>query len=643
MISILFLLVPLKLTGVFIIRNLLDVGTNTSISTNTGTSTGTSTGTGTSTSTSTTKDGPYEYRYQRHDPEPAAEAKAADHSYDNPKRDAHDDVDDEDDEERNILQLILSSSVDLINLYVTTSTPTKFATTAVDDDIHIDDDDSHNENNDNNVRVLYDQIRAEFCELSWEKQKRDPTTTPMFRDLVYNSERCHGNNNNNSNNNSSGSGNSRGNSGRIEISFSKLMKEIRRYDQEYQGGEQTTATRTRTSTSNQTIVIEPEPSGFIFHESRCGSTALSNALAFASDKFRVYSEAAPTFVALMKICGYHGHGHNHNHNHNHNHDGDFTNLDSSVHCTREMAVQLLRDVVYIMGRRKRNMYADANTDGEGETTHLFFKFQSSMTAHIDLIQEAFPQVPWIFVYRDPVHVMVSNFSDRDRRNGSLGRGRSSSNRISRSSTSTRRRNTPQCATSRRRPPPGLVQQIQIKNNIDNADEVNVNIKMLSDEEYCAAFISYICQCAITALELELELEHFESTSSKGGRYQRRGQRGLALNYDNGHLFDEFIDYVVPFHFNINLKEEEVSRMNMMKHMYSKARGGSQPQSELHFNSNSSSNPNSNSNWYDDSHEKDSRATDAIRRASDKYLVSKYDELEKIRSRSRSRRSRSNES
>jgi len=39
----------------------------------------------------------------------------------------------------------------------------------------------------------------------------------------------------------------------------------------------------------------------------------------------------------------------------------------------------------------------------------FFKFQSVLTFSLPEIRKAYPSVPWIFVYRNPVQVMVSHF------------------------------------------------------------------------------------------------------------------------------------------------------------------------------------------------------------------------------------------
>lgn len=119
-----------------------------------------------------------------------------------------------------------------------------------------------------------------------------------------------------------------------------------------------------------------EPSGFIFHESRCGSTLVANALtAMDPEQHRVYSEARPPLQAMM-ICGLTG-----------------------EKCPPHKAAELFQDVVYMMGRTR-----------DSKEKKLFFKIPSMGTKYIDVVMEAFPNTPWIFVYRDPVQIMMSQLA-----------------------------------------------------------------------------------------------------------------------------------------------------------------------------------------------------------------------------------------
>jgi hypothetical protein len=120
-----------------------------------------------------------------------------------------------------------------------------------------------------------------------------------------------------------------------------------------------------------------QPSGFIFHESRCGSTLAANSLVASSPKtHRVYSESGPPLSAIMS-CGLNG-----------------------TECAKGTPAALLRDVVLLMSR----------SDDEHEEK-VFFKIQSLGSKYIDIVLEAFPSTPWIFIYRHPVHVIMSQIAN----------------------------------------------------------------------------------------------------------------------------------------------------------------------------------------------------------------------------------------
>lgn len=126
-----------------------------------------------------------------------------------------------------------------------------------------------------------------------------------------------------------------------------------------------------------------EPTGFFYHEGRCGSTLVSNsAIALDPEKTRVYSEPRPLLEALLSCDK------------------------SRVHCNVEKAANLFRDVVYMMGRT-------SNPKEE----RLFFKLLPTSVLAMDVVKIAYPDIPWIFIYRDPVQVMVSNLRDPRGRHG----------------------------------------------------------------------------------------------------------------------------------------------------------------------------------------------------------------------------------
>ncbi len=113
------------------------------------------------------------------------------------------------------------------------------------------------------------------------------------------------------------------------------------------------------------------PSGFIFHASRCGSTLLSQMLAALPENV-VISEAGPVGAILRS-----------------------NRRDPGI--TEGQRVLWLRWLLNAVGRRRFPA-----------ETHLFVKFECWQVLFLPLIRLAFPDVPWIFLYRDPVEIMVSH-------------------------------------------------------------------------------------------------------------------------------------------------------------------------------------------------------------------------------------------
>ncbi len=112
------------------------------------------------------------------------------------------------------------------------------------------------------------------------------------------------------------------------------------------------------------------PAGFIFHMSRCGSTLVSQMLAALPENV-VLSEAGPIESVLH------------------------ADLQATVSDDERLA--WLRWMVSALGQPR-----------EGGEHYCFIKFESWHILDLPFIRCAFPDVPWVFVYRDPVEVMVAN-------------------------------------------------------------------------------------------------------------------------------------------------------------------------------------------------------------------------------------------
>ena len=106
------------------------------------------------------------------------------------------------------------------------------------------------------------------------------------------------------------------------------------------------------------------PTAFIFHESRVGSTLISNMLA-ADPRSLVFSESRPPADVLFHCPT----------------------------CTDAQRARHLRAVLTLMG-----------SNAAGRYDRLFFKFQSILTQQMHVVLAAYPDVPWVFVYRAPVQV-----------------------------------------------------------------------------------------------------------------------------------------------------------------------------------------------------------------------------------------------
>lgn len=110
-----------------------------------------------------------------------------------------------------------------------------------------------------------------------------------------------------------------------------------------------------------------EPSGFIFHTSRCGSTLISRLLA-QSELVLSLGEPDP----ILGMLEY-----------------------PETICNAQIA-QWLKELILVLGRPRRP-----------SEDYYVIKFTSYHLFHLPLIQKAFPEVPCLFVYREPVEVIAS--------------------------------------------------------------------------------------------------------------------------------------------------------------------------------------------------------------------------------------------
>jgi hypothetical protein len=118
------------------------------------------------------------------------------------------------------------------------------------------------------------------------------------------------------------------------------------------------------------------PTGFIFHSSRCGSTLVANACRAVSNSI-VLSEANAIDKLIARFI---------------------TDADNPV--KESLYSVFLRGAIHALAQRRF-----------GNEQHLFIKFACCSVAQLERIKRVWPNVPWLFIYRDPVETIVSNMKD----------------------------------------------------------------------------------------------------------------------------------------------------------------------------------------------------------------------------------------
>lgn len=117
------------------------------------------------------------------------------------------------------------------------------------------------------------------------------------------------------------------------------------------------------------------PNGFIFHMSRCGSTLVAQML--ASTTRNIVISEPPAIDWILRL--------------------------NRIHpaITDELRAILLKWLVSAYGRKRH-----------AKERFYFIKFDSWSTLDLNFIRRVFPEVPWIFLYRNPIEVMVSQLRER---------------------------------------------------------------------------------------------------------------------------------------------------------------------------------------------------------------------------------------
>lgn len=218
-----------------------------------------------------------------------------------------------------------------------------------------------------------------------------------------------------------------------------------------------------------------KPNGFIYHETRCGSTLVSNMLASVPAN-RVWSEST----------------------------GPWKVLHTCKDCPKDQIVRYLRLVMSVMGR------------ATGPVNRLFFKFQNSES--IEAYSAAFPETKWMFLFRDPVEVLMSRLGAQ--RVGMDGQKDEVEERLE-----------------------------NLRRGREGEAERRKKAANGNKERGLAKQLANLCKVAIDASE---------------------AYPGNGVMVDYLQLPDSLIDFVFPHHFGLNISEEEKNILVGASTQYSKA-------------------------------------------------------------------------
>ena len=412
---------------------------------------------------------------------------------------------------------------------------------------------------------MYSGIAATFCHISWELQNDEKRLSQAglstFLDLQQASVLCPGT--------------------KVSVDLWDIVQQLREYDAIH--GNSTSSLRKK-----QTVNVVQKPTAVIFHESKSGSTVISNALSVFSTPHhtRVYAEAKPPLTALH-ACELH------------------TSIPRR--CTKESHMALIQDVFYVMGRVSR-------TINPGQPQYIFHKVHSTGVQSIDAFVSAMPTTPWVFAYRNSVEVLMSHFPQYVRPS------ESSSQYSLLSST----HDESECLKNYGKPdsqqPPLLLELVQTANK---------QISHLTKEEYCAAQIAGLATAAIRehdrTVKLAVQMSSHAVEPIRGIDNEKMSDKHnyvaapphFFLNYNTlpHSIWESILPSLVLHH---SIDDKDIANMRKAATMKIKQSKGSKPTGVQ------------NDHWIEDSTLKHGMAPQSIQNAVRLFLTPVYEQMESIR-------------
>jgi len=182
-----------------------------------------------------------------------------------------------------------------------------------------------------------DVVMGNFCEFEFDQRYVDPSMAPRYSDYYGESINCQEH--------------------AVAFPLHEVAQECREFDK-----------------VNTGKIYNTNPSAFILHQPKSGSTLLSNMLTVARPDTFVVSEPA----ALRDIL-------------------------KCENCDRELQIQALEDTMYFLGRSRIPL---------GD---MYIKISSQYTIGLSLIRETFPETKWIYLTRSPEIVLQKLMNSKNDR------------------------------------------------------------------------------------------------------------------------------------------------------------------------------------------------------------------------------------
>lgn len=339
--------------------------------------------------------------------------------------------------------------------------------------------------------------QATFCRVDWTVHQANPSLVSFFDDLRNHS--C---------------------SEEVEVDLWDFVKAARNLDA-------ATASHSRLSSSSATAAATNiAPTGVVFHESRCGSTLAANMLAaFDPPSTRVYSEHFPAIDALRACAG-----------------KDEDSCPTAVHQ------QLIQDVFFTLGR----------VPADSSVKQVFFKTNSG-GMFISHFTRAFPNTPWIYMYRDSQEIMQSHFKMSEQEILQL---RDNDNK-------TVEVDVPCARNQKKEMQPPAILKVLHRHNV-------TNVSTLSMTEYCAAHLASITHSVL--MEYYKSTHTHNTTATTGGIKTTTNNKGGGRFVNYKQMPAIMYESIVPHHFGIPLSSDMQKRMQAVTNMYSK--GGKRKSSDV---------------------------------------------------------------